>query len=166
MTPWLQSTLAALQELRIPTAVRENETLFPLIECVHVLAICTVVGTISIVDLRLLGLASRDRPVSEFSRSVLRCTWIAFGLAAVTGSLLFSAKALAYSGNFYFEVKLALLTLAGLNMAAFHAWSGRRIGEWGACAIPPLSARIAAGLSLLLWIGIVGCGRWIGFTLH
>ncbi len=166
MTPLLHSVLSALQDASIPTEIRENESLFPWVESLHVLAICTVVGTISIVDLRLLGFASRERPVLELSNNLLVCTWIAFAVAAITGSLLFSAKALTYAGNFYFQVKLVLLALAGLNMAAFHLMSGRRIGEWGAGSIPPLPARVAGGLSLLIWVGVVGFGRWIGFTIH
>jgi hypothetical protein len=162
----LHSILATLQETAIPSAIRENETLFPAVESIHVLAICTVIGTISIVDLRLLGLASRERPVLELSRDVLRCTWIAFAIAAISGSLLFSSRAIDYSGNFYFQVKLVLLALAGLNMASFHLLAGRRMGEWGAGVTPPFAARAAGGLSLLIWIGVVGFGRWIGFTLH
>jgi hypothetical protein len=163
---WLHSILTTLQDTVIPTAIREDETLFPAVESIHVLAICTVIGTISIVDLRLLGLASRDRPVLELSRDVLWCTWIAFGIAAISGGLLFSSRAVDYSGNFFFQVKLVLLVLAGLNMASFHLLSGRKMGEWGVGVRPPFAARAAGGLSLLLWIGVVGFGRWIGFTLH
>jgi hypothetical protein len=166
LNSWLVTTLKSLQETTIATAIREDEVLFPWVESIHVLAICLVVGTISIVDLRLLGLASRDRPALELSRSVLWCTWAAFALAAVTGGLLFSAKALAYSSNFFFQAKLVLLVLAGLNMAAFHALSSRGMKEWGAGVTPPLAARVAGGLSLLIWCGVVGFGRWIGFTLH
>ena len=162
---WLE-TLKWLQDTAIATAVRENDVLFPWAEALHVLAICLVVGTISIVDLRLLGLASRDRPVLQLSRGVIVCTWIAFAVAALTGGLLFSAKAVAYWGNFFFKGKLVLLALAGLNMAGFHFYSGRGIDQWGPGITPPMAARISGGLSLLLWIGIVGFGRWIGFTLH
>jgi hypothetical protein len=166
LNSWLLSILKTLQETAVPTAIRENESLFPAVESIHVLAICTVIGTISIVDLRLLGVASRDRPVLDLSRDVLRCTWIAFAIAAVTGSLLFSSRAVDYAGNFYFQVKLVLLALAGLNMASFHFMSGRKMCEWGAGVTPPFAARAAGALSLLIWIGVAGFGRWIGFTLH
>ncbi len=166
MNTWLDATLKSLQETTIATVIREDDTLFPWVESIHVLAICLVVGTISVVDLRLLGIASRDRPALELSRSVLLCTWTAFVVAVVTGGFLFSAKALAYSSNFFFQAKLVLLALAGLNMAAFHAFFGRGMSEWGAGVTPPLAARIAGGMSLLIWCCVVGFGRWIGFTLH
>jgi hypothetical protein len=77
---WLEATPIAV-------AIREHEVLFPWIESLHVLAIALVVGTISIVDLRLIGLASRNRAVTILMREVLPYTWIAFGVAIITGLL-------------------------------------------------------------------------------
>jgi hypothetical protein len=154
-----------LQAMSFPTAIRENDNLFPWIESVHVLAIVIVVGSISIVDLRLLGVASRDRPVGRLMRDVLPWTWGVFALAALSGGLLFSSKAMDYAHNFYFQGKMVLLALAGLNMALFHAFTGRAVERWGAMAQPPRAARATAAVSLLLWVCVVGFGRWIGFSL-
>jgi hypothetical protein len=154
-----------LQDTAIATAIRENEILFPWIETVHVLAIVLVVGSISIVDLRLLGWASRDRPVNRVMRDVLPLTWGAFAVAAIAGGLLFSSKAVDYAHNFFFQGKMVLMALAGVNMVIFHAFSGRDVARWSN-AEPPLTARIAGSASLILWIAVVAFGRWIGFTLH
>ena len=78
---WLQTT-------RIASAIGENEILFPWIESIHVLAIVLVVGTISIVDLRLLGLASLDLGVRRLMRDVIPYTWGAFAIAAINSSIL------------------------------------------------------------------------------
>jgi hypothetical protein len=155
---WLQSTAIA-------TAIRENELLFPWIETVHVIAIVLVVGSISIVDLRLLGWASRDRPAHQLMREILPLTWGAFAVAAIAGTLLFSSKAVLYAHNVFFQGKMILMALAGINMLTFHALGGRDVARWGNSAKTPLPARIAASMSLLLWIAIVAFGRWIGFTL-
>jgi hypothetical protein len=163
---WLDAALKWLEATSLATEIRENEILFPWVESVHVLAITLVVGSISIIDLRLVGLASLDRPVGKLTRDVLPCIWVAFAFAALTGGLLFSAKATGYAGNFFFKGKLVLLALAGLNMVVFHAFVGRDLERWSAWANPPTAARIAGGLSLLLWIAVVAFGRWIGFTLH
>ena len=69
----------------------------PCIELIHVIAIVLVVGTISIVDLRLMGLASRERPVNQLTHDLLPFTWGAFIVAAIAGALLFSLKADAYA---------------------------------------------------------------------
>jgi len=156
---WLTSTPVAV-------AIRENDILFPWIEAVHVLAIVLVVGTISIVDLRLIGVASRNRAVTIVMRETLPYTWTCFVVAAITGTLLFSSNAPKYAHNFYLQAKMALLLLAACNMAVFHLVGTREIARWGAAAQTPVAAKAAGGISLLTWIAVVVCGRWIGFTLH
>ncbi len=156
---WLQATPFA-------TVIAENDNLFPFIESVHVLAIAIVIGTIAIIDLRLLGLASRDRAVGRLIGEVLPCTWIAFGVAATAGSLMFASNATTYAYNFYFQGKMVLMGLAGLNMVVFHFISGRDVARWGAAACTPLGAKAAGAVSLALWIGVVAFGRKVGFTLH
>jgi hypothetical protein len=157
---WLQST-------PIASAIGENEILFPWIESVHVLAIVLVVGTISIVDLRLLGIASLDLTVRRIMRDVIPYTWSAFAVAATTGSLLFSSDAVHYAHNRLFQGKLVLLALAGLNMAVFHLIGVRDIERWDSgTGYTPLAAKAAAVVSLALWIGVVALGRGIGFTMH
>jgi len=162
----LDPSLQWLQATSIATAIRENEILFPWIESLHVLAIVLVVGTISIVDLRLIGVASLDRPVNRLMGDVLPYTWGAFVVAATTGSLLFSSDAMTYAHNSYFLAKMVLLGLAGINMTAFHLFIGRDIERWNAQTQPPLAAKAAGAVSLGLWISVVACGRWIGFTIH
>ena len=134
---WLQAT-------SIAKTISENEILFPWIESIHVLAIVLVVGTISIVDLRLLGLASLDRAVSRLMGDVLPYTWGAFVIAVITGSLLFSSKAMTYAHNFFFQGKLVLLALAGLNMVVFHLAGTGDIERWGKTRQTPLAAKAAA----------------------
>jgi hypothetical protein len=152
-----------LQDLSFPTDIRESDWLFPTIETVHVLALVLVVGSILMVDLRLLGLVNRERSVRSVTAERLPVTWSAFLVAAVAGSLLFSSKAVTYYADFPFRLKLICLVLAGINMAWFHALTYRRVAEWDR-GPPPQAARIAGGVSLILWITIVGAGRWVGFT--
>jgi hypothetical protein len=161
----LAQLLESLQDTAIATAIREGETSFPWIECVHVLALTLVIGSISMVDLRLIGLTARKRSVAQITASVLPVTWAAFGVAVITGGLLFSSNATTYSQNACFQAKLLLIALAGLNMCAYHVLLGRRAGEWTTSALTPLRARAVGALSLCLWIAIAACGRWIGFTI-
>lgn len=155
-----------LVQTRLAVLIHENESLFPWIESIHVLAIALVVGSIAIVDLRLLGFASLDRAVKHLTDEVLPCTWAAFAVAAVSGAALFLSNALNYAHNTAFGLKMLLLLLAGANMLVFHWHAGRGIGAWVAPAQTPAAAKIAAAVSLALWVGVVVCGRWIGFTLQ
>jgi hypothetical protein len=162
----LQPLLLSLQNSAIPTAIREGESLFPWIECIHVLALTLVIGSIAIVDSRLLGLTSRDRTVTQTTAAVLPITWCAFVLAALSGGLLFASNAVAYSHNVYFQAKLALIAVAGVNMLVYQLLFARRADAWSTSALTPRSAKIVGGISLGLWISVVACGRWIGFTIN
>lgn len=147
------------------TAVRESTWLFPTIETIHVLSLVLVVGSIMVVDLRLLNLASRQRSVKELTDEVLPWTWTAFVCAAITGTLLFSSSAVRYSGIWQFEVKMCMLALAAINMGIFHLGAFRSVAHWDqAPSRPPLAARLAGGISLCIWVTIVALGRWIGFV--
>jgi hypothetical protein len=162
----VEQFLQTLQDTSIATAIREGESLFPWIECVHVLALTLVIGSIAIVDLRLIGLMSRDRGVVQTTASVLPVTWTAFTFAAITGGLLFASNAMTYGHNFYFQVKIALIAIAGANMGVYHLFLNRGADSWRTAALTPMRARLVGGLSLCLWIAIAAFGRWIGFTIN
>jgi hypothetical protein len=155
---WLHDTTWA-------ETVRANELLFPTFESLHVLAITLVLGSIAVVDLRLLGFASRGRPITQLLREVLPVTWVAFAVAVISGGTLFASNAVEYAHNRPFQMKMLLMLLAGLNMLVFHFVTYRGIGQWDQTIPPPTRARIAGAISITLWIGIVAFGRWIGFTI-
>ena len=100
----LHTMLESLQGLPLPTDIREDGWSFPIIECVHVLAITFVVGTVVMVDLRLLGMASRSRAVSRLTSEILPWTWGGFVVALITGSLMFSSVAGALSSTLWLGV--------------------------------------------------------------
>ena len=162
----LDSVLQSLQDTRIAAAISEGDALFPWIECVHVLALTLVIGSIAIVDLRLLGLRSRARSVIETTAEALPITWSAFSIAVITGGLMFSSNAVAYAHNGFFQTKMALIGFAGLNMMAYHSFVARSADSWHTASSTPLRARLVGGISLVLWIAVAACGRWIGFTIN
>jgi hypothetical protein len=131
---------------------------------VHVLAITLVVGTISVVDLRLLGIVSTNRSIASLSADLLPITWTAFVFAVVTGSALFASHSVGYAQNLQFRMKLLLLVLAGANMTTFHFIMGRSRHSWSEAGMTPWQGRVAGAISLALWIGVVAFGRWIGFA--
>src|SRR5262249_32679174 len=96
--------LSSVEATRLAEFIRESEWAFPAIESTHVIALALVIGTISIVDLRLLGLASTNRAYSELATQVLPWTWGAFVLAVISGTLMFISQPQAYLGNLAFRV--------------------------------------------------------------
>src|SRR5215469_7302640 len=85
---------------------------FPTLECVHVLAITTVVGFIAIMDLRLLGLTPTGYSVTDTSKDTLKWVWGAFGLAMISGLLLFVSKASTYVFIPWFQMKMVFMAMA------------------------------------------------------
>jgi hypothetical protein len=162
----IESIAKWLEESSLGTAIAEGAWTFPIIESLHVLAISLVVGSIVIVDLRLLDRTWRSRAVSELTLDVLPWTWASFAVAAITGSLLFVSAATKYIVDTPFQLKMCLIALAGLNMAIFQFFTYRSVHEWDRDRATPRGARIAGGLSISFWIGVIACGRWIGFTVH
>ena len=160
----VQTAASWLQATAISTTIRESDWVFPAVESVHVIAFVIVVGSIFVVDLRLLGLASRRRGAAELTGQLLPITWSAFAVAAIAGVLLFIAKPVAYTANAFFLSKLVLLALAGVNMAIFHLFTHERLAGLPPGGREPAAAKLSGFASLALWIGIVACGRWIGFT--
>lgn len=156
--------LHSLQDSQIATFIAESTWAFPAIETIHVFAICTVFGTIAIVDLRLLGLASANRPYTQLSREILPWTWGAFVVAAIFGTLLIITRPLAYFENHEFRVKFVFMALAGINMLVFQSITARSISQWDR-GKTPLAGKIAGGLSLVCWIAVVYYARWTGFTM-
>jgi hypothetical protein len=155
---------AWLEQSPLGVAIAESDWLFPTIETVHVIAIALVVGSIVALDLRLLGLSWKKRAVTEVAADVLPLTWICFVIAVIAGALMFVSAARKYAYDLPFQLKMVLLVLAGINMAIFHIFTYARVQAWNHQAITPRGARIAAALSLLFWISILGCGRLVGFT--
>jgi hypothetical protein len=155
---WLEHTPLAV-------AIAESNWAFPAIETLHVIALALVIGTVCVVDLRLLGWASARRPYRELAREVLPWTWAAFCLSVMTGSLMFITQAAEYYGNTAFRIKLFLLLLVGINMLIFEVMTARGAARWEHDLRAPWPGRVAAALSLMLWISIVFFGRRIGFTM-
>ena len=128
------------------------------------LAIVIVVGSIGMFDLRLLNLTSRDRRVTELYEEVAPWTWASFACAVIAGSFLFSSDAVKYYHNVPFRLKMALLLLAGANAVIFHFTTYKSVAGWDRGEDIPLRAKLTGAFSLLFWVCVVACGRWIGFT--
>ena len=160
----IDGVLSALEATRLSESIRNSLYLFPFLESLHVVGLTMVFGTIAVLDLRMLGIASTRRPVSRIAVDVETWAWMAFVLTAVTGALMFITNATVYYHNIFFRLKMAMLVLAGVNVVMFNRTARRSIERWNADAKAPFSGRAAAMVSLLLWIAIIFMGRWIGFT--
>jgi Family of unknown function (DUF6644) len=137
----------------------------PIVETIHVLTLTLFLGFAVLLDLRLLGLCMRKRPVSEVLGQFNPFLIGGFGVMVVSGLLLFSGDPVDFYSTIFFKVKMILLVFAGLNVLIFNATIGRKVAEWDLAARTPQAARIAAVVSLVLWVAIVAAGRAIAYAL-
>ncbi|MEO6388595.1 MAG: hypothetical protein ABIT16_12070 [Croceibacterium sp.] len=165
MYPTPTNIWESIEYSKLGITVAESTWMFPTLETIHVIALVTVIGTIAIVDLRLIGIGSKGHRVSLLAKDTLPLTWGAFVLAAITGSLLFVSKATSYVANPYFLFKMVTLALAGLNMMYLHLTAWRTVEHWEQDPTFPVAAKVAGWLSLVFWLLVVFFGRAIGFTL-
>ena len=156
--------LKSLEASGLATGIRDSLLLFPLIESAHVVGLALVFGTIAIIDLRLLEIASTQRSFKRMASEILKWTWAALALTALTGTLMFITNAPVYYHNFFFRTKMLLLLLAGINVLVFELTVGRTIHRWDTAPSVPPAGKAVAALSLAIWIGIISMGRLIGFT--
>jgi len=153
-----------LDQSAVGMAIRQSLWLFPAIETVHLLGMAALVGTIGVLDLRLLGWVARGRPVSEMAGRLIPFAWLGFVAQVITGALLFSSEAVKIYGNPAFRLKMLLLLLAGLQALIFQTVISGKLAAWDERESLPVLAKVAGLSSLLLWVAIVTAGRFIGFV--
>jgi hypothetical protein len=153
---WLASTSWSI-------ALHESRYAFLVVLTVHVLTLSVFVGTALMIDLRLLGVAMVRVPASQVIGRL--APWTAAGLILMmtSGALLFYAAPLVRYENIFFRMKMATLVLALLNAWLFHRTVYRRIDDWDRDTVPPWHARLAGGLSLVLWVVIIAAGRMMAY---
>lgn len=134
---------------------------WPIFESLHFVGMSVLLGTVGVFDLRLLGFA-RWIPIAALHR-LIPLGISAFVLNAVTGFCFLSATPDQYLFNLAFRWKLAFIVLAGVNVMVFYAGVFRRLLESEPGGAPPLAARIAGGVSLFAWIGVMSAGRLLTF---
>lgn len=153
---------AAIERSALAVAMRQELWLYPSVEILHILGFVMLVGSIAVLDLRLLGL-SRQVPVRGLARHVLPWALGALMVIVPTGLMMFLAHATDFVTNRAFLVKLSLIFAAGINAAAFHVGAYRNVDQWDTGAATPALAKVHALLSLFIWTGVIACGRLLAY---
>jgi hypothetical protein len=136
----------------------------PIIQTVHILGITAVMGSIVMIDLKVLGLALPSQSTPELVRRLMPWMWWALPVNAISGLTLVLARPLRYAVNPVFGLKFTMLAPAILLAGVFHLACTKDPQFWERSCGRRASARVIAGLSLLLWIGVVFAGRWIAYA--
>ena len=139
-------------------AMRESLYAFPVLLTIHLISLAMFAGLVLMMDLRLLGVGYRGTPCSEVQARLFPWQVVGMVVTALAGLLLFYAQPMRYFGKVLYWIKIALMVLAFVNALVFHFTTYRSVAKWDTAG-PPLGAKVAGGLSLALWAGVVAFGR-------
>lgn len=159
----MTTAVHAIESSGLGRIMRESLWAYPIVETFHIIGLATIFGSILVVDLRLLGL-SRTVSAARLARHALPWTVAGFVLVLVTGLMMFTAHTADFLGNGVFMLKMGLILAAGINAAALHTGPLRTVGAWDTGVLPPGRVRVAAGLSIVLWMSVIACGRFLAYT--
>jgi len=145
------------------TAIHESFYLYNWIEATHVLTLMLCLGMLFIIDLRMLGYALPEVPASKIANGLTTPMLIGFVIMFITGILLFYAIPVRSSQSLWFRIKVVLLVAAAINAYLFHRRMTASVNSWDNDAKAPLNIRVGAILSIVFWIVIAICGRFIAY---
>ena len=152
----------ALQNMSLATGIRESAIVFPVILSLHLAGMGLFGGMILMTDLRLLGIALTKHPVSDIVNGLRPWKHAGLTLTAGCGILLLWSKAAIYYPNPYLWIKLSLFGLIIIHALVFRSVY-RNVTDLDRSPVIPGRAKLAAALSIVLWISVVTAGRWIGY---
>ena len=159
----LYSIFESIQNTSLMTAVQQTPWVYPIIMATHVSCIAVFGGMILMTDLRLLGLALRDQSIADVVGGLRPFKRIGFVIMVACGLLMAGSEAPTYYPNPYFWTKMALLALVGVHALIFKPSVYDHPEELDKAPAIPTRAKVAAVLSLMLWVSIPLCGRLIGY---
>jgi hypothetical protein len=145
-------------------ALRESQYVWALVLTTHVIFLCGFAGLITMMDLRLLGIGNMGTPFSQLQRWLFPWQMVTMAGSSITGLVLVFSDPMRFWVSIFFWVKMGTMALAAVNAMAFHFISYERIAEWDTSPVPPLGARLAGGLGMLLWANIIVNGRLIPYN--
>jgi hypothetical protein len=161
----LRSLFEWVAEFPSSIALRESQYMMPWVFVLHVVSMCGFAGTILMMDLRLLGVGHMQTPFSQVQRRLFPWQMAAMFFSAATGLALVWGNPMNYVTNIIFWVKMLAMGIAGLNAVAFHFITEYTLVDWDAGETPPLGAKLAGGLSIILWANVIVAGRLIPYAL-
>lgn len=136
----------------------------PIIQAIHIIGIAVIMGTVVMLNLRILGLAARSQVQSEMIQRLLPWFWFALISNLISGSVFVFARPARYFNNPVFAWKLAFLIPAVLLTFGFHQLARRRDNYWELTKGSRWVAKVFAISSLGLWIMTAMAGRWIAYV--
>jgi len=153
----------SIQSIDFLTAIRESALVYPILLGTHLACIAFFGGMILITDLRLLGLSLKNLTITEVVVGLRPWKRLGGVIMITCGLLLGSSEAVKYAPNPYFWTKMTILALIGIHALIFRPIVYNNTEELDRSPVIPSKAKVAAYLSLILWLGMICMGRLIAY---
>ena len=160
----IKSVFQAIEAMPSSTAFRESLNGYPFTLTAHVVSMCLFAGLIIMMDLRLVGFGFQKTPFSEIQKRTFPWQMLGLVVSSATGLLLFYGQPMRYYGKALFWTKMVMMLLAGVNAAYFHLTTYRSVAKWDRDPLLPFAGRLAGGLGLFLWTGVIVFGRLTAYN--
>ena len=133
-------------------------------QTVHILAISAVMASVLMLNLRLLGIVGRERPLAEVSARFRPIIWWGLPILLASGAILIVGEPVRSLENWIFQLKMTLLIAVIVLTLAYQSPLKKDSHYWESTAGRRAAIKLIAVLSLALWVGIVCAGRWIAYV--
>ena len=163
----LESIASLLSSLHLDSFVGSYDWVWPLCEILHFTGMAVLIGTVGVVDARILGIG-KGIPIKALERFIPLGV-IAFFVNLTTGFIFIAgntpADPMEYLGNLSLQLKMLFVLIAGLNLLAFYVTGiAKRVEGLDADATAPTGAKVVAAISLVAWFGVIFLGRMIMYN--
>lgn len=160
----MREAAALLYQTSVSTEIREVSWIIPTVQSIHIVAIAVVLGSAIVSDLRLAGVLATDETPQTVVRRHLPWMWGALLVLLATGAVMAVGEPNRVLTNSVFWLKMSLVLIAFVLTLLFRLPILNpefRIehGHWAKMVKP------MAWASLLIWIVVVYCGRWIAYVI-
>lgn len=154
-----------LEQTTLSKALQDHAWVVPTSQSLHIIAVSVVFGSACMINLRLLGIGSKSaRSVSELSNTLIPWLWRGLGVLLLTGLVQTITEPVRQFVTPMFWAKMLMIVIVASMTAAYARTVRRNAAAWDAASTRPLQAKAFAVVSTLLWLAIIVCGRFIGYT--
>jgi uncharacterized protein DUF6644 len=160
----VQALIGWIEGTSLNRLVQNVFWIIPVVQTIHILSVSIVISSMAMLDLRLIGLAGGRHSIAASAHRFMPWLWGALIVLLITGTLLIVGEPGRSLGNWVFELKMSLLLLAVILSLAFLYKLRQDLRYWERSTRLRNTSRILGLLLLILWVGIVICGRWIAYA--
>lgn len=143
-----------LEHTGLVSTIAETGWMYATVSVIHYFTLFVLVGTVVLVDLRILGVAARSQSVAQIAEALFPWTWTALGLALLSGFIMFATDAGDYYPDKIFRIKMTVILLA----VVFAVIVKRNVPAWDRAPVISTGAKLVAFVSLALWVGAILAG--------